>query len=243
MQSGWYLLYVAPESEGSDCTHVPVFPLLGDRVVHHLGAGQTEAEAATDKKNPLFDKIQDGSRPAWAPDLLRLGYAYVFQRKGLPKLALQLGIKNPQKLLEQEGGVLKQKGGHRVLTFNDVFVVGVQPGRRPFYAPNLGMGTEEWWTATNARPPVWAPFLAPQGAQVVEPACRLADVVMRMLGTPEGFPRPTPENPISDSPYSEFTSPGVPLLPRVVPDVSYVYGPGALGRDNGYASGLELFRY
>jgi hypothetical protein len=206
-------------------------PLVGSRVVYLLGQG-TDEKIAKDKKNPLWEKIQDGVRPAWAPDFLRLGYAIVFKREGLPRLAVRLGIKSPE-------NAAKVKSRKRVLTFDDVTVAACLPYRKPFYMPSLTLAPEAWWLGMKDSPRVTSPYLAPGGVQVVNGEQRLADVVATMLRTAHGYPRQQPQQPGLD--YSEFItlSPILPA-PRMRPADSR--GPESIGRDAGY-SGIELFRW
>lgn len=209
-------------------------PLVGSRVVYLLGQGDDE-KVTRDKKNPLWEKFQDGVRPAWAPDFLRLGYAVIFKREGLPKLAVKLGIKSPE-------NAKKSKSRKRVLTFDDVMVVACLPGLRPLYMPSLTLAPEAWWLGTKEAPRVTSPYLAPGGVQVVAGEQRLADVVASMLRSAHGYPRQQPQQALDD--YSEFLtiSPVLPaprfLRPAVDPN-----NPGSAGgRDRGF-SGIELFRW
>lgn len=216
------------KKEAEEAKHAP---LVGSPVVYFLGQGSDE-KVARDKKNPLWDKIQDGVRPAWAPDFLRLGYAVIFKREGLPKLAVKLGIKSPE-------NAKKVKSRKRVLTFDDVMVAACLPGMRPVYMPSLTLQPEAWWLGMKDQPRVTSPYLAPGGVQVVNGEQRLADVVASILRSAHGYPRQQPEQESLD--YSEFLtlSPVLPA-PRLRPATPD--GPGSMGREAGY-SGIELFRW
>jgi len=218
-------------------------PQVGTPVVHFLGLGGDDERKKKDLDNPLWEKIQDEARPAWAPDLLRLGYTVVFKREGLPKLAAKLGIKNPRNVTKEE----HQKARDRILTFDDVWVIGVVPHRMPMYFPDKDLKPEDWWLATKESKSITSPYLAPGGATVATGAQRLADVVISMLRQPNGFPRivPTIEEVRND--MSEFINPLVPIKP-VSPEPSGApdstnyrvgYDP-----ETGYGwAGIELFRY
>jgi len=250
MDTSWYMMHIRPEGKSIPPTG---WPMVSRPVVHVLGKtvdemGNSvidEEKLAADMKNPFWAKFQDDARPAWAPDFLRLGYAVVFKREGLPKLAVKLGIRNPAKM-KAEGKDPKAPGpnGKRVLTFDDVYVVGVVPGRRPMYCPDVKLRPEPWWLATNSSSSHTAPYLAPGGVTVAVGAERLADLVVQMLRSPEGYPRPLPvEENTAD--YSEFINPLVPVLPKgpgTTSDINKEDGAGAGGTDMGYA-GTELFRY
>ena len=234
--SSWYVLYVRPLTKDGQPRKL-AFPLMGKKLVHFLGRGQDDEQLQRDKKNPLWPKIQDDSRPAWAPDLLRLGYAIAFKREGLPALALRLGIQDPEKLKTQGFQVGNSK--KRVLTFDDVWVVAINPSFTPFVMPDTSLDTREWWSQTRENAPKDAPYVVPGGGQIVVGAQRLSDVIRAMLSTPEGLPRPIPglEDQDRDS-LAVLVNPMLPRLPvvRNEPDQ-----PGYGGQLDYYA-GLELFR-
>lgn len=232
MDASWYMMHIRPEGKK---IHPTGWPLVGQHVVYHLGA-------EGDEENPFWPLFQDNVRPAWAPDFLRLGYVVVFRRDALPKLAVKLGIRNPVKLKKEDVDPNTDgRSDKRILTFDDVFVIGVVPSRMPMFCPDVKLKPEEWWLATKDGPKPTSPFLSPGGATVVVGAERLADVVVQILRTPNGYPRPLPtEGGLVD--YSEFINPLVPVLPKAPPDVSDANGAGAGGTDMGYA-GVELFRY
>ena len=243
MDASWYMLHIRPQGK-----KIPVngWPLVGQHVAHQLGKpGADEERLAADKKSPFWLKFQDDARPTWAPDFLRLGYAIVFRREGLPKLAVKLDIKNPAKL-KKDGKDPNQPGpnGKRILTFDDVYAIGVIPSKMPMYCPDVKLKPEAWWLDTKSSGTPTSPYLAPGGATVAVGAQRLADIVVQMLRTPNGYPRPLPvEENIDD--YSEFINPLVPLLPKgpgTTSDINDKDGAGAAGTDMGYA-GMELFRY
>jgi len=268
VDTSWYLIHIRPppveeddkkgqedaDKKASDVAESTMlgpdrFPLVGTTVCHMLGLeAYDEERLKRDKETPLWDKIQDEARPAWAPDLLRLGYAILFKREGLPKLAVKLGIKNP---LSMDG---KNKNKRkRTLTFDDVYVIGVVPHMMPFYMPDVKLKPEDWWLSTKESKSVMAPYLAPKGCTVVTGAQRLADVVIQILRSPEGYPR---DNPLRDeeAEYAEFMNPLVPLLPRSPNDKgksspeSTNYGNNPAVPKTGYGgeygwAGIELFRY
>ncbi len=247
MDASWYMLHIRPKGKKIPPTG---WPLVGQHVAHMLGKSvdatgrmvDDEDKLVADKKNPFWAKFQDEARPAWAPDFLRLGYVIVFRREGLPKLAVKLGIKNPAKL-KKEGEDPNQPGpgGKRVLTFDDVYAVGVVPTKMPMYCPDVKLKPEEWWLATKSSGSITAPYLSPGGATIAVGGARLADLVVQMLRTPNGYPRPLPVEEDPDD-YSEFINPLVPVLPKAPPDTSDAQGAGAGGTDMGWA-GTELFRY
>lgn len=217
-------------------------PQVGTPILHFAPVDEDRGAKEKQQENVLWEMIQDDNRPAWAPDLLRLGYAVVFKREGLPKLAVKLGIRNPAKVTVEE----RRRSRDRILTFNDVWVMGVVPHRMPFYFPDKDLEPEEWWLATREANSSWAPYLAPQGATVATGAQRLSDVVIQMLRTPQGFPRKVPGQ--EDDDFGEFINPLVPLLPKSPaetsrPPRSTNYG-NSYGPETGYGfAGLELFRY
>lgn len=234
--SSWYVLYVRPLTKEGKPVKMS-FPLVGKRVIHFLGRSEDDAQLQEDKKSPLWDKIQDDNRPSWAPDLLRLGYAIVFKREGLPKLALRLGITDPKKLKTE--GPQNGRRGHRVLTFDDVWVVGVSPYNQPFVMPNTNAQPGEWWSRTRDKGSVDAPWIAPGGGQIVVGAQRLSDVVRSIFSTPEGYPRAMPglEDEESQA-LVQLVNPMLPRLPVVrVEPVRPTSGPLE------YYSGIELFRF
>lgn len=146
-----------------------------------------------DKENPLWDKIQDDARPAWAPDFLRMGYAIMWKRDSLVDLLIKLGIRNPEIAKEERGGLQRMKGNSRVLYFDDVWVVAIQPRFRPFYAPSMKLAPREWWMEAQTRtPPKIASYIAPGESEVMNGSQRLADVVASILKTPNGYPRTLP---------------------------------------------------
>lgn len=271
MEASWYLIHIRPEppedpeseeakkeveekaSEAAESTMLGPdrLPQVGTTVCHMLGLeAYDEEKKQRDKESPLWDKIQDEARPAWAPDLLRLGYAVIFKRDGLPKLAVRLGIKNPLTMDENA-----PRGRERVLTFDDVLVIGVVPHRMPMYMPDVKLKPEEWWLSTKESQSITAPYLAPGGCTVATGAQRMADVVIQILRTPEGYPRFIHESVEEMDEYGEFMNPLVPLLPKSPAETggdappSTRYGDGnpatpqtGYGHEYGWA-GLELFRY
>ena len=238
MTSNWYVLYIRPvDREGKP---LPLaFPLVGRRIVHYLGRSDDQEQLDRDRKNPMWNRIQDGVRPAWAPDLLRLGYAVVFKRDGLPKLAVKLGIKNPDKLRAAGGG---SSGGKRVLTFDDVWVVGVEPQFSPIGMPTTDQSPEDWWLAVPQVRGDASPYAAPGGGEVMTGAQRLSDVVSAYLKTPNGLPRvvPTVQQVEDENPWQEFQNPLVPALPRVSDELSYARNQAG---SQSYYTSLRLFRY
>ncbi len=243
MQTGWVVLFIRSVDKEGKPQALPKFPLVGEKVVHFLGKSDDGEKQKKDKENPLWDKVQDGVRPAWAPDILRMGYCVVFKREDLPRLALKLGIKNPEKLKKENGGKPKATGGARVLTFDDVWAVAVEPERRPMLMPILTLNDEEWWLATGDAPKAGSAFMAPGGAVVRDGAHRMADIVSVMLSTPHGRPRPLPTETDPDD-YSEFNNPLVPVDKEVTvqdhPDTPA--GHGQSGPSDQYAT-TPLFRY
>ena len=229
----------AREKTDAEASEMLRVPQVGTPVVHFLG--RDPARQAKDSENPLWDKIQDGARPAWAPDFLRLGYAVLFKREGLPKLAAKLGLKNPK---NAESGTSSRSG--RVLTFDDVWVIGVVPHRSPMYFPDKDLDVENWWLSTKESKGLTSPYLAAGGATVATGAQRLADVVISLLRQPNGFPRIVPTIEEFQDDMSEFVNPLVPVLPvgsdpTGSPDATnYRAGEQQLGY--GWA-GIELFRY
>ena len=268
MEASWYLIHIRPrpEEQPKDSGQSPSkkttspdqassesakenaeaekaaslkIPQVGTPVVHFLGVGD-EAQTEKDKKNFLWDKVQDDVRPAWAPDFLRLGYTVVFKREGIPKLAAKLGLKNPANVAKDG------KSGKRVLTFDDVWVIGVVPHRQPVYCPDKDLSPENWWLATNESRSITSPYLAPGGATVSSGAQRMADVVIQMLRQPNGFPRIVPGMEEQRDDMSEFINPLVPIKPKS-PEPT---GPGNTSYRTSYDpetgrgwAGLELFRY
>lgn len=233
--ASWYVLYVRPLTKDGKPKKM-AFPLVGRKLVHFLGKDPEDLEK--DKSNALWDKIQDENRPSWAPDLLRMGYAIAFKRDGLPKLAVRLGITDPKKV--QQRGPETGKFNQRVLTFDDVWLVGIQPYNTPFVMPNTSLRPQEWWSQTREGAPSAAPFIVPGGGDIVVGAQRLSDVVRAILATPEGYRRPIPglEDVELDS-LAQLVNPMLPRLPvvRNEPDQ-----PGYGGQLDYYA-GLEIFRY
>lgn len=269
METSWYLIHIRPESKeddkasdgskASDAAEATMLgpdkiPLVGTTVKHMLGLdAYDEEKLKRDKESPLWDKIQDEARPAWAPDFLRLGYAVVFKREGLPKLAVRLGLKNPQMMEKGEPA----KKGERVLTFDDVLVIGVVPHMAPMYMPDVRLSPEEWWLSTKEAGSVTSPYLAPGGVTVATGAQRMADVVVQILRSTENYPRTLPESVAEEEDdFSEFMNPLVPLLPKgpsddkmgdLPDDTRYGDGNPAVpktgyGNEYGWA-GIELFRY
>jgi hypothetical protein len=243
MQANWYILYVRKVDANGKPMPLPAFPLVGDKVVHTLGKSDDGEQQKADKNNPLWTKIQDGVRPAWAPDILRMGYAVVFSREGFPKMAIKLGLRNPAKLKQEKGGISHvTPDGKRILNFDDVWVVGAEPERRPFPMPPLHLTDEEWWLSTSEKPDLTSAFMAPGGVKVMLGAQRLADVVAEMLRTPHGRPRPLPYEDDPDD-YSEFVNPLEPVFPWS-PDVDErTVDTVDRGDGQGRYAGLELFRY
>ncbi len=235
--SSWYVLYVRPLTKEGKPKKI-AFPMVGRRLVHFLGRTDNDERLQEDKKNPMWDKIQDDNRPSWAPDLLRLGYAVAFKRDSLPKVALRLGITDPEKLKTE--GFQVGRSRQRVLTFDDVWVVGINPVYTPFVMPNTSLKPHEWWSQTKEGAPLGSPFIVPGGGDIVVGAQRLSDVVKSMLSTPEGMPRPIPGLLEEDNDsLRTLVNPMLPKLPvvRNEPDQ-----PGYGGQLDYYA-GLELFRY
>ena len=234
--SNWYVLYIRPFTEEGKPQKIS-FPLVGSRVVHFLAQSEDQEKNDEDTKNPLWPIFQDDARPSWAPDFLGLGYSVVFKREGLPKMAVKLGIRNPDNLKKE--GKTPTSDGKRTLTFDDVWVVGVTPTYRPIGMPSTSMKPEEWWLKTSQVSGLASPYISPGGAQVVVGAQRLSDVVASMMHTPEGFPRQIPglEDQGPEA-LSEFVNPRLPLLPvvRNEPDQ-----PGHGGQVDQYAS-TPLFR-
>jgi hypothetical protein len=194
----WYMLHIRPQGK-----KIPVNgqPLVGQHVAHVLGKTLDEGgnlvideeKLSLDKKNPFWPKFQDEARPAWAPDFMRLGYVIVFRREGLPKLAVKLGLKNPAKLKKEGKDPNKPgPGGKRILTFDDVYAVGVVPSKMPMYCPDVKLRPEDWWLNTKSSGTPTSPYLAPGGATIAVGAERLADLVVQILRTPNGYPRPLP---------------------------------------------------
>lgn len=243
MTASWYLLFVRAEGQ----ERLPKTPMVGERVRHFLGKSEDSEKQTKDSENPLWPKIQDGVRPAWSPDILRLGYTVMWKREGLPKLAVRLGIKNPKKLKEAKGGLPTKSGnGKRVLTFDDAFVVGVQPEKSPFYMPPLSLNDEDWWLESRAMPKVTSPYIAPGGATVVTGMQRLADVVAAMLSTPSGYPRsepPSVNDPADMSSFDEFdnTLQKVKDLPQADEPQQKVDLQNPVSPSTG--GGIDLFRY
>lgn len=191
--SSWYILYVRGLDDKQQPLPIPSFPVPGQVVCHRLGDSDDDAKMKKDKANPLWDKIQDDARPAWAPDLLRHGFAVLWSRECLIDLLLKLGIKNPEKARKETGGLQHQKGNQRILYFDDVWVVQVKPTHRPLYAPPMKAKPEEWWRlAQTTTPPLISAYLAPGGAKVEVGAQRLADVVASIMGSANGYVRKTP---------------------------------------------------
>lgn len=270
METAWYLLHIRPEPSENEVQEEPIkdeaspepeeqkkaaeqateekdnslrIPQVGTPVVYFLGAGPDEARSERDKKNVLWDKIQDEARPAWAPDLLRLGYAVVFKREGLPKLAARLGLRNPANVTKEE----KERSKKRILTFDDVWAVGVVPHKMPMYFPDKDLDTENWWLSVREPGKATSPYIAPAGVTVATGAKRLADITVEMLRQPSGFPRIVPTLEEMEDDYSEFINPLVPIKPKSpeptgAPDATSYrtsYDP-----ETGYGwAGIELFRY
>lgn len=235
--SSWYVLYIRPITKDGKPKKM-AFPLMGRQLVHVLGNTDDDEKLQRDRKNPMWPIIQDENRPAWAPDLLRLGYAVVFRRDGLPKLAVRLGIQDPEKIKKQGRGI--GQSNQRVLTFDDVWVVAVNPNFTPFPMPKTSLSPAVWWSQTRESATLADPFIAPGGGQIVVGAQRLSDVVRSMLSSPEGYPRPIPGlEPSEQDSLREIVNPMLPRLPvvRNEPDQ-----PGYSGQLDHFA-GLELFRY
>lgn len=227
--SPWYVLYIrpAPAEDGTQAP-LPTFPDVGSQVVNFLG--RDPEREADDKKNPLWPVIQDGIRPAWAADVLRLGYALVFKREGLVKLLLKLKVSSEA----------KQLGRKRALTFDDVWVVEAQPKYQPFYHPPASTtNTEHWWNETQSAPPVWSPFVAPGGVTVTVGAQRLSDVVRQIFSTPEGYPRMNPPTGFTEE-ETTFLKPLVPINPAA-PSSTSVSDTTTIRRD--HMAGTPLYRF
>lgn len=235
--SSWYVLYVRPLTKEGKPKKI-AFPLVGKRLVHFLGRSQDDEQLQQEKKNPLWNKIQDDSRPSWAPDLLRLGYAVAFKREGMPLLALKLGIQNPENLKTR--GFEVGKSNKRVLTFDDVWVVAINPEFTPFVMPSTNLDPREWWSQTREAAPRVAPYIVPGGGEIVVGAQRLSDVVKSMLSTPEGLPRPIPG--LEDQDLDSLATLVNPMLPRLPVVRNEPDQPGYSGQLD-YFAGLELFRY
>lgn len=235
--SNWYVLYVRPLTEDGKPQKIS-FPLVGTRIAHFLAQSDDQEKNDKDMKNPLWKIIQDEARPAWAPDLYRLGYAVVFKREGLPKIAVSLGIRNPDNLKKE--GKTANSSDKRTLTFDDVWVVGVNPTYMPMGMPSTEMRPEDWWLTTSQVSGIASPYITPGGAEVVVGAQRLSDVVASMLHTAEGYPRTVPglqdQGPEA---LSEFVNPRLPILPVVRDEPNQ---PGNGGQVDRYAT-TPLFRY
>lgn len=193
----WYLLYVKP----ADQDKLPDFPLPGTQVVHKLNEEDH-------KDNSLWSRIQDGVRPAWAPDLLRLGYAIVFKRGSLVPIFIALDVQSPDK-------AKKKFGRKRTLTFEDVWVIQVNPQRRPFVCPPSCLTDEEWWLSTKNRANTLSAWVCPGGVVTMEGAKRLADLIREQMATPEGYPRHIPglDNNVD---YYEVLNPLIPKMPTTI---------------------------
>lgn len=213
------------------------FPVVGRKLVHFLGRSDDQEQLDKDKQNPMWERVQDGVRPAWAPDLFRLGYCVAWKREGLPKLAIKLGIKNPEKL--KSDGISKFNNGKRLLTFDDVWIVGITPTHRPFGMPATALPPEEWWLSVNQISGAASPYVVPGGGEIVVGAQRLADVVSEILSTPHGYPRIVPGLDEMNESQTQVVNPMIPRLVvrRNEPDL-----PGTGGELDQFA-GLELFRY
>lgn len=202
MNTSWYLLYVRGLDDENQPKMLPAFPVVGSKVSHLLGASSDEAKMKKDKENPLWEKIQDDARPAWAPDFLRMGFSIMFKRDDLIDILLKLGIRNPETAKDKNGGLPRMKGKKRCLYFDDVYVVAVNPKFRPMYAPVMKKSVTDWWLAAQTRtPPKMAAYIAPGEATVMNGAQRLADVVASILKTPGGYPRRLPG--VDDKPILE----------------------------------------
>jgi hypothetical protein len=271
METSWYLLHISPppkdeeendrsseeqevetpekaeqrsakENADKEAFQRLKIPQVGTPICHFLGVDAEYSER--DKQNVLWDKIQDGVRPAWAPDLMRLGYSVVFKREGLPKLAVKLGIKNPVNVTKED----RRRSRNRTLTFDDVLVMGCVPHMKPMYFPDKDLDAEEWWLATKESRRVTSPYLAPRGCTVATGAQRLADVVIQMLRSPSDFPRYVPTMDDDKEDFSEFMNPLVPILPKGPSDHDILrqtrYGGHQYGPKTGFGwAGLELYRY
>ena len=226
----FYVLYVRQVcDDGKTKAPMPEFPLVGNTICHHL----TEEDAKT---NTLWSRIQDGARPTWAPDILRMGYALVFRGESLPKMALKLDIKSEEQLQKN-----KSTFGKKILTFDDVWVLALTPRYPPFYNPPSSLTDENWWLSTQESAPCIASFLAPGGGVVLTPPQRLVDVVRAQLGTTHGYPRPIPGLQDAEDDYSAILNPLVPRLP-IVPVTEYQPSQVDTTGRQGYA-GMKLFRY
>lgn len=235
--SNWYILYLRSFDE--DGQPLPMtFPLVGSTICHKLGQSEDQEKNDKDKENPLFKLFQPEARPAWSPDFLTMGYAIVFKREGLPKLAVKLGIRNPENLKKE--AQTPTSTGKRILTFDDAWVAGVTPLHHPLGMPSTKLPPEEWWLSVSQVVGLASPYISAGGAQVVVGAQRLSDVVTSMLNTKEGFPRVVPGlDDVQPDALTEFRNPRLPILPvvRNEPDQ-----PGHGGQLDKYAAS-PVYRY
>jgi hypothetical protein len=230
MNGNFYVLYVRQMcDDGKTKAPLPEFPMVGAWIKHIL----TEETA---EGNSLWPRIQDGVRPAWAPDLLRNGYALVFKVEALPKMALQLGIKSNEQAAKE-----RTFGNRRVLTFDDVWTLPIDPRWPPFYNPCMQLTDEDWWLSTQDSAPALASYIAPGGGVVMDAPKRLVDVVRALMSTPQGYPRPIPGLQADEDDYSAILNPLVPRLP-VVPVTEYSPSHVDTTGRQGYA-GMKLFRF
>jgi hypothetical protein len=228
--SSWYVVYVrGVYKDGKTPGPTPSFPLVGEHICHKL----TEADAET---NSFWDKIQDGSRPAWAPDLLRMGYCLVFKRDSMPRMVLSLDIKSPEE-------AAKQRGRKRALSYDDVWVVGVEPKYQPFYNPPAELPAEDWWLETPNPGSTLSSYVAPGGATVVEPAQRMVDLMLKMFNTPNGYPRPVPNTQEA----AEWESRYAPLVDHLMTTNVPRIGPPMSDRNVSMSvpqyQGMQIFRW
>jgi len=243
MNANWFILFVRALDKDGKPLALPSFPQVGHKVQHFLGKSEEDEQQKKDKENVLWTRIQDDVRPAWSPDILRMGFAVLFKREGLPKLAVKMGLRNPEKMKKEKGGVSHTApNGNRVLTFDDVWVVAAEPVHRPFFMPSYKLTDEQWWLEAAQLGQLTDPYIAPGGADVMVGAQRMADVVSQMLATPEGYPRNVPSEMEPDD-YSEFVNPLIPVNLRVRQDVTNIDDTGGGSGRSDYFAGLELFRY
>jgi hypothetical protein len=223
--NNWIMIKFSKRGEGK----VPVFPQVGDHVVNYLG--QNPDRLTADQQNPLWDKIQDGMRPAYAPDLLRLGYEIAFKASAAGELLKKFGVVSPA-----------QKTSEDQWTADEVWAIQCEPWSMPFFCPDINLPVERWWEATRDPHRISAPFLVPKGVTVNAGAMRLCDFAAMLSQQPETFPYMTP------APYQVGTTvhnPVMPVLPRIYVNPLEHYAP-AYSQDGGDSSssmGLTLFRY
>lgn len=238
MHDSWYLLYARELDEKDQPKPIATTPLVGTNVVHRLGASVDDTDTKADKDNPLWDMIQEETRPIWAPDLLTLGYAVVFNRDMLPKLAAQMNLRNPDKHKKKDGGLKIREGKKRIYYFDDLWVVGVRLNGRPIPYPKAkDKKPEDWWyDVRRYQSNFVGPYLSPGGVEVTTGIERMVDVVMSVMRSP-AFELPPDEEPET---YIEFDYPVAPFSKKggARGNPAVQSGPGT---PKGY-SGIERFR-